>query len=81
MSDSQNQLVQVLIQCGLPEEQLLPSMITFRGSSPILDTIAALLCYGLYPNVCYHMEKRKVWNSFEKLTRACFCFVNKITPL
>lgn len=31
-----------------------------------LDTITALLCMGLYPNVCYHKEKRKVLTTESK---------------
>lgn len=59
-SEAKNQLIQVLIQCGFPEEQLYNGPLQFYTNSPIIDTLAALLCVGLYPNVCYHKEKRKV---------------------
>lgn len=42
------------------DEQLVPLHLNFREDSPTLDNIAALLVSGLYPNVCYHKEKRKV---------------------
>lgn len=34
--------------------------IDFRFQSPVIGTLAGLLCAGLYPNVCFHKEKRKV---------------------
>ncbi|XP_021944591.1 dosage compensation regulator isoform X2 [Folsomia candida] len=65
-SDAKNQLLQVLVQCGFPEEQVLPCQIKFREQAPVLDIIRALLCSGLYPNVCYHKEKRKVLTTESK---------------
>lgn len=35
------------------------------GPNPNLDMIMALMCMGLYPNVCYHKEKRKVRKFFQ----------------
>ncbi|CAL8111451.1 unnamed protein product [Orchesella dallaii] len=65
-SDAKNQLIQVLIQCGFPEDQLYTGSLQFKGNSPAVDTLAALLCVGLYPNVCYHKEKRKVLTTESK---------------
>ncbi|ODM98670.1 Dosage compensation regulator [Orchesella cincta] len=65
-SEAKNQLIQVLIQCGFPEEQLYTGSLNFKGNNPAVDTLAALLCVGLYPNVCYHKEKRKVLTTESK---------------
>lgn len=65
----QNQLVQVLMQCGIPEDQLSPFMLNFQTQNPSLDIISGILCAGLYPNVCYHKEKRKV-----RFILSCYCF-------
>lgn len=35
-------------------------MFNFTGPDRNLDMVISLLCMGLYPNVCYHKEKRKV---------------------
>ena len=38
----------------------MPQVYNFYGPDPKLDLAVALLAVGLYPNVCYHKEKRKV---------------------
>lgn len=64
----QDQLLQVLqFQCGFPEEQLLPRKISFREHSPALDIVAGLLCTGFYPNIAYHLEKRKILTTESKV--------------
>ena len=60
MSEAKNQLKQLLISAGFPEDRLLPVPMDFNGPDSGLDTMAALLAAGTYPNVCYHKEKRKV---------------------
>ena len=60
--DAKNQLQDIMTNVGFPEETLLPITMDTIGTDPKLDTIMALMCYGLYPNVCYHKEKRKVCN-------------------
>lgn len=64
--EAKNQLMQVLIQCGFPEDVLYSGHIHFKETSPVVDTLAAILCVGLYPNVCYHKEKRKVLTAESK---------------
>lgn len=58
--EAKNQLQQILTSVGFPEETILPVHLNTVGPDPTLDVIMALMCYGLYPNVCYHKEKRKV---------------------
>ncbi|GFR82951.1 ATP-dependent RNA helicase A-like protein, partial [Elysia marginata] len=58
--EAKNQLVEILINAGFPEECLLQTPFNFTGPDNRLDIAVTLLCQGLYPNVCYHKEKRKV---------------------
>lgn len=60
------QLQQILSNCGFPEESLSPLAMETVGPDPKLDVIMAFMCYGLYPNVCFHKDKRKVllWLNF-----------------
>ncbi|KAK6979986.1 ATP-dependent RNA helicase A-like isoform X1 [Biomphalaria glabrata] len=58
--EAKNQLRDILINGGFPEECLLPQSFNFTGPDNKLDIAITLLCLGLYPNVCYHKEKRKV---------------------
>ena len=37
-----------------------PQPFNFSGPDSKLDMVVAMLCQGLYPNVCVHREKRKV---------------------
>lgn len=62
--EAKNQLQQILTSVGLPEETFLPLNLDNMGPDPKLDVIMALMCYGLYPNVCYHKEKRKVYTFY-----------------
>ncbi|XP_012225679.1 dosage compensation regulator mle isoform X2 [Linepithema humile] len=65
--EAKNQLQALLQSAGFPEETLCPTPLNYQaGSDPRLDTITALLCMGLYPNVCYHKEKRKVLTTESK---------------
>ncbi|XP_046383681.1 dosage compensation regulator [Ischnura elegans] len=59
-SDAKDQLKDLLLQVGFPEETMLPGQFNFYGADERLDMVIALMCMGLYPNVCYHKEKRKV---------------------
>lgn len=56
----QNQLKDLLVAAGFPEESMIQQVYNFTGADPKLDMVIALMCMGLYPNVCYHKEKRKV---------------------
>lgn len=60
--------MQALLQsAGFPEETLCPTPLNYQAGADVrLDTITALLCMGLYPNVCYHKEKRKVLTTESK---------------
>ena len=58
--EAKNQLRDLLITCGFPEECFTPQEYNFNGPDPKLDMVIALLAMGLYPNVCMHKEKRKV---------------------
>uniref|UniRef100_A0AAQ5ZB70 RNA helicase n=1 Tax=Amphiprion ocellaris TaxID=80972 RepID=A0AAQ5ZB70_AMPOC len=54
------QLKEILVNAGFPEECLLTQMFNTVGPDNNLDVVVSLLTFGLYPNVCYHKEKRKI---------------------
>lgn len=58
--EAKNQLKELLQSIGFPEESMIPQGFNYHGPDPKLDMVTALMCMGLYPNVCYHKEKRKV---------------------
>ncbi|XP_012946325.2 ATP-dependent RNA helicase A, partial [Aplysia californica] len=58
--EAKNQLIEILTSAGFPEESLLPQPFNFTSPDGRLDIAITLLTLGLYPNVCYHKEKRKV---------------------
>ncbi|XP_043256205.1 dosage compensation regulator isoform X5 [Colletes gigas] len=65
--EAKNQLQALLQSAGFPEETLCPTPLNYQAGADVrLDTITALLCMGLYPNVCYHKEKRKVLTTESK---------------
>ncbi|XP_017888277.1 dosage compensation regulator isoform X2 [Ceratina calcarata] len=65
--DAKNQLHTLLQSAGFPQETLCPTPLNYQAGADVrLDTITALLCMGLYPNVCYHKEKRKVLTTESK---------------
>ncbi|CAH0390358.1 unnamed protein product [Bemisia tabaci] len=66
MSEAKNQLRDLMINIGFPEESFLPDHYDVSGADPKLDMLIALLCVGLYPNVCFHKEKRKVLTTESK---------------
>ncbi|XP_021355773.1 ATP-dependent RNA helicase A-like protein [Mizuhopecten yessoensis] len=59
-SEAKCQLRDILINSGFPEECLLPQVYNYNGPDSNLDMVVTLLCMGLYPNVCFHKDKRKV---------------------
>ncbi|XP_033728682.1 ATP-dependent RNA helicase A-like isoform X2 [Pecten maximus] len=59
-SEAKCQLRDILINSGFPEECLLPQVYNYNGPDSNLDMVITLLCMGLYPNVCFHKDKRKV---------------------
>ncbi|XP_043942704.1 ATP-dependent RNA helicase A [Protopterus annectens] len=54
------QLKDILISTGFPEECLMNQVFNNIGPDNNLDVVISLLSFGLYPNVCYHKEKRKI---------------------
>ncbi|KAK7074165.1 ATP-dependent RNA helicase A, partial [Halocaridina rubra] len=55
-----NQLKELMVTAGFPEECLLPQSYNFIGPDPKVDVLVGLMALGHYPNVCCHKEKRKV---------------------
>lgn len=64
--EAKNQLKDLLVNAGFPEECLLPHTYNFYGPDPKLDLVVGLLALGHYPNVCVHKEKRKVLTTESK---------------
>ena len=64
--EAKRQLLDLLNQAGFPEETMLESRIDPNLNDPQLDLILGLLCAGLYPNICFHKEKRKVLTTESK---------------
>ncbi|KAJ7420062.1 ATP-dependent RNA helicase A [Pitangus sulphuratus] len=54
------QLKEILISSGFPEECLMTQPFNNTGPDNNLDVVISLLAFGVYPNVCYHKEKRKI---------------------
>lgn len=48
---------------GFPEECLYEANFDQNGNDHKLDMIISLLTYALYPNVCFHIDKRKLLTS------------------
>ncbi|XP_064116471.1 ATP-dependent RNA helicase A-like, partial [Macrobrachium nipponense] len=58
--EAKNQLKELMVAAGFPEECLLPQTYNFVGPDPKVDVLVGLMTLGHYPNVCVHKEKRKV---------------------
>ena len=58
--EAKTQLRDLLITTGFPESCFIPHEFSFSGPDSKLDLVVALLVTGLWPNVCWHREKRKV---------------------
>ncbi|XP_049880517.1 dosage compensation regulator isoform X2 [Pectinophora gossypiella] len=59
--EAKYQLINILTTAiGFPEECTIPQRWNPNVQDPVLDLVIALLCMGLYPNVCLHQGKRKV---------------------
>nr|XP_056701418.1 ATP-dependent RNA helicase A [Euleptes europaea] len=54
------QLKDILVNSGFPEDCLMTQIFNNVGPDNNLDVVISLLAFGLYPNVCYHKEKRKI---------------------
>ncbi|XP_030369057.1 dosage compensation regulator isoform X2 [Scaptodrosophila lebanonensis] len=66
MYDAKTQLLDLLQQAGFPEECMIPHHVDANRDDAVLDMALALLCLGLYPNICVHKEKRKVLTTESK---------------
>jgi ATP-dependent RNA helicase A len=64
--EAKKQLLDLLNQAGFPEECMLVQKIEPNMTNPELDLVLGLLSAGLYPNVCFHKEKRKVLTTESK---------------
>lgn len=64
--EAKRQLLELLGQAGFPEESMLPMRIDPNQDDLQLDLVRGLLVAGLYPNVCFHKEKRKVLTTESK---------------
>ncbi|XP_063795841.1 ATP-dependent RNA helicase A isoform X2 [Pseudophryne corroboree] len=54
------QLKDILVNAGFPEESLMNQVFNNTSPDNNLDVVISLLAFGVYPNVCYHKEKRKI---------------------
>ncbi|XP_028151062.2 dosage compensation regulator [Diabrotica virgifera virgifera] len=64
--EAKHQLQQILNNVGFPEETMALFPMETVGPDPRLDVVMSLMCYGLYPNVCFHKDKRKVLTTESK---------------
>lgn len=61
LSKTKSQLYELMIRAGFSRDIFKPIPIDLtESSSPQLDIATALLCIGLYPNICRHKSKRSV---------------------
>ncbi|KAK5642747.1 hypothetical protein RI129_008914 [Pyrocoelia pectoralis] len=65
--EAKHQLQDILTSIGFPEETFAAVPMETVGDDPKLDIVMALMCMGLYPNVCYHKDKRKVLTTESKV--------------
>jgi ATP-dependent RNA helicase A len=65
--EARNQLKDIMCMSGFPEECMQENLNydihNNGGPDKRLDLLISLLCYALYPNVCFHVEKRKLITS------------------
>ncbi|KAH9284837.1 ATP-dependent RNA helicase A [Echinococcus granulosus] len=61
IDEAANQICNILMGLGFPESVLSDRLINFNNRScSTFDYVAAMLTNGLYPNIAYHVEKRKL---------------------
>ncbi|PIK44367.1 putative ATP-dependent RNA helicase A [Apostichopus japonicus] len=58
--EAKTQLNDILSSEGFPEECLQPMSLNYHGPDDKLDLAISLLVRGMYPNICFHQEKRKL---------------------
>ncbi|XP_022094915.1 ATP-dependent RNA helicase A-like isoform X2 [Acanthaster planci] len=64
--EAKNQLKDILVMEGFPEQCLEPEYFNFGGPDIKLEVVVSLLAMGLSPNICYHKEKRKLLTTENK---------------
>ncbi|XP_063795836.1 ATP-dependent RNA helicase A protein-like isoform X1 [Pseudophryne corroboree] len=60
MWEAKAQLKDILENVGFPEECLMNQVIDNTGTDNYLDVVISLMAFGMYPNICYHKEKRRI---------------------
>ncbi|CAF4289212.1 unnamed protein product, partial [Rotaria sp. Silwood2] len=58
--EARNQLRDIMLMSSFPEECLSSQWFDVEQPHSKLDIVISLLCYALYPNVCFHISKRKL---------------------
>jgi ATP-dependent RNA helicase A len=59
--EAKQQLKDIMVLSGFPEECLAENLsYDVNNADAKLDKITSLLAYALYPNVCFHIDKRKL---------------------
>ncbi|XP_053661803.1 dosage compensation regulator [Anopheles marshallii] len=66
ISEAKKQLMENLSLAGFPQDTMMPFRFDPENPDPDLEMAMALLCVGLYPNVCFHKEKRRVLTTESK---------------
>ncbi|XP_049290301.1 dosage compensation regulator isoform X1 [Anopheles funestus] len=66
IAEAKKQLMENLTLAGFPQDTMMPFRFDPENPEPDLEMAMALLCVGLYPNVCFHKEKRRVLTTESK---------------
>ena len=52
--EAKNQIRDILVNSGFPEDCVNPINYNYSGPDMKLDILLSVLVMGLYPNVCFH---------------------------
>ncbi|XP_035917098.1 dosage compensation regulator isoform X1 [Anopheles stephensi] len=66
IAEAKKQLMENLTLAGFPPATMMPFRFDPECPDPDLEMAMALLCVGLYPNVCFHKERRRVLTTESK---------------
>ncbi|XP_052862238.1 dosage compensation regulator [Anopheles cruzii] len=66
IAEAKRQLLDNLNQSGFPACSMEYQQFDAQDPDPALEMAVALLCVGLYPNVCVHRERRRVLTTESK---------------
>ncbi|CAF0906923.1 unnamed protein product, partial [Didymodactylos carnosus] len=58
--EARNQLRDIMVMSGFPEDCVQQQWFDVNRPDTKLDIVISLLCYALYPNVAYHVSRRKL---------------------